>query len=250
MKSTPELRRTFRVIASPRARRALRQKGFEAKTIRGSGPGGRILESDVLAHVPRQVSAPQNVAAVFHLRAEIDASRLQQLQSKFSAHANKKHKVEIALSHFIAHALAAALRAVPSANLVREIGAFAGASEINLALEKDGTRKAIANADKLNLIEIARAESASEAANCATGLQIAPSARIDEWTGTLAIESSSVLAVGSLAPRAFVRNGALAVCPTLKLCLSCDDAVPRDVAAAFLEQIIEFLEQPEAIVFS
>jgi len=53
MKSTPELRRTFRVIASPRARRALRQKGFEAKTIRGSGPGGRILESDVLAHVPK-----------------------------------------------------------------------------------------------------------------------------------------------------------------------------------------------------
>ena len=41
-------RRTNRVIASPRARRAMRRTGLDPETVRGTGPGGRIVEADVL----------------------------------------------------------------------------------------------------------------------------------------------------------------------------------------------------------
>ena len=37
-----------RIPASPRARRAMRQRGIAAAAITGTGPNGRIVEADVL----------------------------------------------------------------------------------------------------------------------------------------------------------------------------------------------------------
>ncbi|HUU10195.1 MAG TPA: dihydrolipoamide acetyltransferase family protein [Phycisphaerae bacterium] len=50
-----------RVIASPRARRAARESGVALETIRGTGPGGRIIEADVTAAAaaaPRVKASP------------------------------------------------------------------------------------------------------------------------------------------------------------------------------------------------
>lgn len=50
-----------RVVASPRARRAARESGAALETIRGTGPGGRIVEADVLAAAaaaPRVKASP------------------------------------------------------------------------------------------------------------------------------------------------------------------------------------------------
>ncbi|MBM4018634.1 MAG: 2-oxo acid dehydrogenase subunit E2 [Planctomycetes bacterium] len=38
-----------RIVASPRARRAAKERGVDLSRLRGSGPGGRIVEADVLA---------------------------------------------------------------------------------------------------------------------------------------------------------------------------------------------------------
>ncbi|MFQ5813042.1 MAG: dihydrolipoamide acetyltransferase family protein [Anaerolineae bacterium] len=44
---------TSRVIASPRARRAARERGVDLAQVTGSGPNGRIVERDVVAYLER-----------------------------------------------------------------------------------------------------------------------------------------------------------------------------------------------------
>jgi pyruvate dehydrogenase E2 component (dihydrolipoamide acetyltransferase) len=46
-----------RILASPRARRVARDKGVDLAEVAGTGPGGRITESDVLAHLEAQPKA-------------------------------------------------------------------------------------------------------------------------------------------------------------------------------------------------
>ncbi len=54
-----------RLFASPRARRVARERGIDLRTVRGSGPGGRIVEADVLAAAalePRATPLARKVA--------------------------------------------------------------------------------------------------------------------------------------------------------------------------------------------
>ncbi len=54
-----------RIVASPRARKAARQQGVDLALLAGSGPGGRIVEQDVLSYVtarPRVTPVAANVA--------------------------------------------------------------------------------------------------------------------------------------------------------------------------------------------
>ena len=46
-----------RIVASPRARRVAREKGIDLRLVTGSGPGGRIVEQDVLDHAAAQPKA-------------------------------------------------------------------------------------------------------------------------------------------------------------------------------------------------
>jgi pyruvate dehydrogenase E2 component (dihydrolipoamide acetyltransferase) len=53
-----------RVIASPRARKRAREAGVDLGQIRGSGPGGRIIEQDVLAYLAERPKATPLAARV------------------------------------------------------------------------------------------------------------------------------------------------------------------------------------------
>jgi pyruvate dehydrogenase E2 component (dihydrolipoamide acetyltransferase) len=44
-------RATGRIVASPRARKAAREKGVDLAQVSGTGPGGRIVEQDVIEHL-------------------------------------------------------------------------------------------------------------------------------------------------------------------------------------------------------
>jgi pyruvate dehydrogenase E2 component (dihydrolipoamide acetyltransferase) len=55
-----------RIFASPRARRAARERGIDLALVAGSGPNGRIVEADVLAYAeaaPRATPLARRVAA-------------------------------------------------------------------------------------------------------------------------------------------------------------------------------------------
>jgi pyruvate dehydrogenase E2 component (dihydrolipoamide acetyltransferase) len=43
--------RTGRIFASPRARKAARERGVDLAQVSGTGPGGRVIEQDVLEHL-------------------------------------------------------------------------------------------------------------------------------------------------------------------------------------------------------
>ncbi len=47
-----------RVLASPRARKTAREKGVDLALVAGSGPGGRIVEKDVLAYAEQMAVQP------------------------------------------------------------------------------------------------------------------------------------------------------------------------------------------------
>lgn len=51
------------VLASPLARRLARERGIELATVAGSGPGGRVIERDVLGYVAAAVTEEAAVAA-------------------------------------------------------------------------------------------------------------------------------------------------------------------------------------------
>jgi len=48
-----------RVIASPRARKLAREKGVDLALVTGSGPGGRIVEGDVVAYLKEMETLPK-----------------------------------------------------------------------------------------------------------------------------------------------------------------------------------------------
>lgn len=54
-----------RIFASPLAKRIAAQKGLDLHTITGTGPGGRIVKSDVLAASPSSTTAGSSSAASF-----------------------------------------------------------------------------------------------------------------------------------------------------------------------------------------
>ena len=103
--------RTSRRFASPRARRALRERGLDIAQLHGSGPNGRVIEADVtqftlpqsapatepvpqsapalaapapIEATPQRETVPQReaVRALFWLRAEVDLSALGELQRR------------------------------------------------------------------------------------------------------------------------------------------------------------------------
>lgn len=76
--------------ASPRARRALKQRGLDIAQLQGSGPRGRVVEADVLnaatstkIEIAPEIVVPQSVAEIFSLRADVDASAILNWQTRY-----------------------------------------------------------------------------------------------------------------------------------------------------------------------
>jgi len=106
------VRRRDRPIASPRARRAMRRAGIDPGLVRGSGPGGRIVEADVLRAVAaRPADAPADApgqpisgpAAIF--RAEADVTLLVSLVNEMRAHAPHASAGDFSLAGAIRRAM-------------------------------------------------------------------------------------------------------------------------------------------------
>lgn len=64
----------LRLFSSPRARKVARERGIDWRRVPGSGPGGRVVERDILAAVSPAPSAPG--APATYLTAEVDLSQL------------------------------------------------------------------------------------------------------------------------------------------------------------------------------
>lgn len=180
-----------RVKASPLARRIAEEKGIDLSTIQGSGPGGRIVEKDVIqAKAPTGGAAPAKAAPVaapaptaedqviklnrlrqltaqrtaqsmqtaphFYVTVEVDLEKLVALRKQFEEDASGK----VSVNDFIIKACANALQEVPQVNSsfhsdteVIQHGAVHVAMAV--AVEDGLTVAVVKNAHALSLRQIA-----------------------------------------------------------------------------------------------
>jgi len=229
-KSSFQLARSTRFIASPRARRALSQRNLDAKTISGSGPNGRIVEIDVLQYQAPIIApeAARSTPAASHLRTEINASNLLQLSEKFE---------NLSVTDLLLKAFACALE---------------GETEIGFAA-KSGVIS-IPDAQRLTLFEMAklRVELAANAGQSTPAhvLYNAGRGRVGEYDAPLSNGQKSSLGVGAITSRPFVIGDKLEVCPTVKLSLAFDaNALNAEEASEIFERIIQLVEEPDLLAF-
>jgi len=258
--------RANRIIATPRARRALRLQGVDPRTLTGSGPGGRIVEADVaragpaLSPMRRAIArrTAESFATVphFYLRAELDATALlarrQELLEQITG-------ARVTVTDLLVQAVARALRDCPFANCIwqnetivklptNDVGVVVGLDDgllIPIIRNADNLDVAALTKQRAELVAAARAGRlpGEATAGGATSISNLGTSRVDEFQAVIAAPQSSMLAVGRIAERPFVVAGQLAVRPTLRLCLSVDHRVlDGGPAAEFLGRIVETLE--------
>ena len=75
--AAPICRPSGRLIASPRAQRAAHERGIGLNLVHGSGPGGRIVERDVLSFAPAAASTATPIAVRRARDLGVDLTRLQ-----------------------------------------------------------------------------------------------------------------------------------------------------------------------------
>jgi len=259
--------RAPRVIASPRARRAMRQRGVDPASIPGTGPNGRIVEADVLRAGSAQASrgGPVDARSCFTLRAVADLTTLTSLQRQIADQVYKLCGTPLRLGDLVLRAMAVALDNQPEADRIPPSGEIAGHPGVCLGLEVQapGGRRVLTvidRADRLRLIELVRrraeVEEAARSGDCpAAGsrclmcLWDLSDQPVDQCAPAVAPQADSVLAVGRAAPRPHVVGGQLVIRQTVWLSLSADERVMSPApAAALLGRIVELLERPFVLI--
>jgi pyruvate dehydrogenase E2 component (dihydrolipoamide acetyltransferase) len=308
-----------RVKASPLARRIARESGVDLRTLAGSGPGGRIVRADVLAHehavaeagAPASAGAPptpvseasleERVATAkgettivelnrtqqtiarrmseskatipdFTLQAEVDMEECVRLRGELKRLSRPGASAEPGAgapevptyNDMIVKASALALREHPRANGSYKDGHLELHGRINVGVAVAAHDALIVptvfDADEKSLGEIAR-ETRALADRVRAGTISPPELGGGTFTvsnlGMYGVRSFSaiinppqaaILSVGSLEPRAVVREGELASASTMALTLACDHRVLYGAdAAELLARIRELLEQPAAL---
>ena len=261
----------------------MRQRGLNASVVTGSGPGGRIVEADVLraaghasstlsqtaagtlSPMRRAVAArvSESFATVphFYLRCEVDVTTLMALRQSVAETIEKQCGVRPSVTDFLLRAMALALRDHPQANCIWQNGSIVPLPSIDVGLVvqvDDGLLVPILHhADRLDLADIVRQRAKLTATvrsgkmpadifqGGATSLSNLGKHRVDEFTPIILPPQSSMLAVGRVAERPAAFDGRLCLRQTMHVTLSADHRVMDGVPAAeFFDRIVELLENP------
>jgi pyruvate dehydrogenase E2 component (dihydrolipoamide acetyltransferase) len=283
------MKTTNRLPISPRARRALRRRGLDPAGLRGSGPGGRIVEADVLgATAPPAPAAPripaggnlspmrravaakvsESFATVphFYLRSQADVTTLVALRQSIAETIEKQCGTRPSVTDFVLRAMALSLRDHPQANRVWQNGSIVSLPSVDVGLVvqvDDGLLVPILHAaDRLGLAEIVRRRAgltdavrsgkipADVLGGGATSLSNLGKHRVDEFTPIIQPPQSSMLAMGRVAERPAACAGRLCLRQTAHLTLSVDHRVMDGVPATeFFDRIVELLENPFLLLY-
>jgi pyruvate dehydrogenase E2 component (dihydrolipoamide acetyltransferase) len=268
------------IKASPRARRAMRQQRIDPAALRGSGPGGRIVEADVLAFAgrPRTETAPvsamrqaiaqrtsESAATIphFYLRAEADVSALVHLRKQIVPVIEQRSGVRVTFTDLILRALGLALKQCPEANAVWQNNTLlrydAASVGLVIALDEGMIIPTIVDAAQQSVEAIAGQRAAfqndaelrkkASALPAAVSLSNLGNGRVDEFDAIIPTGQSMILALGRIAPRPLVVDGKIEIRETLKLSLALDHRVHDGAPASkFLNCIIELLEHPARLL--
>ena len=155
-----------RVKASPLARRVAAEQGVDLSAVKGTGPDGRVTESDVRAASKSKGPAPQPAAAPripagegsrislsgmrkviaerlvaskgpvphFYLNIEIDAGPLMSARAELKSAGEKSESAKITVNDFVLKASVEAAVKVPKANASFDGDAIVQYNDVNLAI--------------------------------------------------------------------------------------------------------------------
>lgn len=248
---------TGRAAASPKARRLAAERGVDLSRVRGSGPGGAILEEDVLQAaggaatdepalwraMAQNVTRSWKEAPHFFLMREVDASALVEQR--------RRHDGEVTFTDLLVKAVAVALTHHPRMN--------GSQAEVNIGLAvalPDGlVVPVIHGADRMSVAELAaarqglleRARSGHVRSADISGGTFTVSNLgmygVDLFTAILTEGQAGILAVGRIKDAVVAHDGAPAVRPVMQMSLSCDHRkVDGARAAEFVQELAGLLE--------
>jgi pyruvate/2-oxoglutarate dehydrogenase complex dihydrolipoamide acyltransferase (E2) component len=257
-----------RPVASPVARRLASQHGIDLTVVKGTGPGGRIVESDVRAlvavsdgdrRVLRRVPMAGSRRTISEfLRATVSAAISTTLTREVDADvfvlarrqlAEKMHAAPSPSALFI-KLLATALRDFPEWNSAVDGDSIVTYSDINIGFAVAAPRGLIVpvvkQADSVSISEISDIVrsltdkamngrlSPSDVEGGTASISNLGAYGIDAFTPILNGPQSVILGIGRVAERPVARNGALSLGHTCVLSLTFDHRVADGVPAARL----------------
>ncbi|MGZ8694827.1 MAG: dihydrolipoamide acetyltransferase family protein [Gaiellaceae bacterium] len=273
-----------RARATPVARRLAQERGVTLEGVAGSGPGGRIVSADVPAATPQtgsgrgattevtptatQRTIAQRMAASrasipeFTLEAEIAMEAAGRLREELRSAAIDPLP---SFNDLVVRAVALGLRAFPALNATYEDDRPLRHGRVNVGIAVDADDVLIVptvrDANTKSLFEIARESRAL--ADGARGRRLSPDQLGD---GTFTVSNlgmfgvrrfnavinppqAAILAVGEVAERAVVADGAVVARLTMDVALSCDHRVVYGAEAArFLQHVRHLLEHPSLLL--
>ena len=264
-----------RIKASPAARKVAEQQGVElASIVMGSGPGGRILSSDVekaaaapgrtkihqVSKVRRAIArnllySKQNIPH-FYMKVTIEA------QALFDIYQKTKQRFKCTVNDFLTLACAKAIRQYPAFRSRLEDTEIVEMRAVNIGIAvgtDDGlVVPVVLDADRMNLqqlsaktrelIESARngkLEGVGQGVFTITNLGMFG---VEEFSAIINPPESAILAVGAIREGVKVENGQMKATRLMTISLSADHRIIDGVMAAeFLETLRELLERPEQL---
>jgi len=273
---------------SPKARRLAKELGVDVGTLRGSGPGGEILASDVQAAAApvatgesksTKIEVPSTVGRLmaerttqswttvphFFVTREIDARALNEYRAQLTAEIERAQELRITHTDLLVALTARVLLKHPRLNSSWTPEGIRIHDHVNMGVAiavNDGVVVAVIfNAHTAGISEIAKQR--NEIAERARAGKLRPADladatftisnlgmyHVDQFTAIITPPQAAILAVGGITERVVAVEGKPAVRPMVTLTLSCDHRVADGARAAlFLNDLAEVIRDPTKIL--
>ncbi|MGA6826976.1 dihydrolipoamide acetyltransferase family protein [Nitrospira sp. NS4] len=272
-----------RPIASPRAKALAAERGIDLSTIDGTGPGGRIVEVDILkAQGPAMSGLPagtdqpltlmrkaiaratvQSKAPVphFYLTREIDMEAAQQFREQFK----QRRQPHPSITDLLIKASAMALTKHPEINVsyLGDVIRTYGRIDIGVAVGmEDGLITPVIRDCGAKTLEAIMAESRAlierakqkrlqpqEYTGATFSISNLGMFDVDNFIAVLIPPQAASLAVGAIREVPVVAAGSVRVGRRMQVTLSCDHrAIDGVMGAEFLKELQRILEHPQELV--
>jgi len=269
---------------SPKARRLAKERGVDLSRVRGSGPGGEILTSDILAFVESPSAAPpgtgleplSSTARImaertteswttvphFFVVREVDAGALLAARDRLGPTIEQARGVKLTYTDFLVAVVARTLLKHPRVNGKWTKDGILLNAEVNIgvamAINEAVVAAVIHNTARLDLGEIAvqrrdlteRARAGRlrpvDIANATFTVSNLGMYHVDAFSAIISPPQAAILAVGSISDRVVPVDGVPGIRPMMTLTLSSDHRVLDGArAAAFLDDVAVTIRQPE-----
>jgi len=281
--ASPESPQGTRLIASPRAKGLAADRGIDLSTITGTGPGGRIVEEDVVkSQVPPTQILPagtdeplsqmrkaiarattQSKAPVphFYLTSEIDMEQAERYRAQFK----QKRTTHPSVTDLLIKAAAIALTRHPEINVsftgqaIRrhasiDIGIAVGLDDglITPVIRNCGAKSLdeISNESR-TLIERARNKRLQprEYTDATFSISNLGMFEVENFIAVLIPPQAASIAVGTIRDAPIVKDGTVKPGRRMKVTLSCDHRALDGVqGAGFLKEFKHILEHPSELL--